>query len=310
MKEQPLASILINNYNYETFLSVSIDSALAQSYQALEVVVVDDGSKDSSRQVIERYGDRIVPVLKPNGGQASAFNAGFAACKGDVVFFLDADDYFQPDKVEKTMASLGEHPTAQWFFHELEDVDRTCSTLTVDRSKLTGPDAVASFQTVIQQGGVLPYMPATSGLVFRRALLSKIFPMPEVFRISADSYLRLAALTLGAGITSARPLATHRIHGSNLYEFRTDVDALEAKVDIKSAYYLAQNFPETRAFCNRLFFHALGKLMALEGSKATWMFSDVQQYIQSLSRLEWLKSFPRLGINFLKTRVQAASVQD
>lgn len=65
MKEQPLASILINNYNYETFLSVSIDSALAQSYQALEVVVVDDGSKDSSRQVIERYGDRIVPVLNP-----------------------------------------------------------------------------------------------------------------------------------------------------------------------------------------------------------------------------------------------------
>ncbi len=75
---KPLVSILINNYNYGRFLSKAIDSALNQEYQNIEVIVVDDGSTDDSRKIIESYGERIKPVLKENGGQASAFNAGFS----------------------------------------------------------------------------------------------------------------------------------------------------------------------------------------------------------------------------------------
>ena len=83
--QQPrrLASIIINNYNYGRYLPKAIDSALAQSYPHTEILVVDDGSSDDSRTVIASYGDRIIPVLKQNGGQASALNAGFAASRGD-----------------------------------------------------------------------------------------------------------------------------------------------------------------------------------------------------------------------------------
>lgn len=77
--EQPLASIIIDNYNYGRFLADAINSALAQTYQHTEVIVVDDGSTDNSREIISQYGDRIRPVLKENGGQGSAFNAGFEA---------------------------------------------------------------------------------------------------------------------------------------------------------------------------------------------------------------------------------------
>jgi glycosyltransferase involved in cell wall biosynthesis len=70
MKDHPFVSILINNYNYGRFLQEAIDSALNQTYSPTEVIVVDDGSTDNSREIIASYGNKIIPVLKENGGQA------------------------------------------------------------------------------------------------------------------------------------------------------------------------------------------------------------------------------------------------
>ena len=95
--KSPLVSILINNYNYAQYLSQAIDSALGQTYTNTEIIVVDDGSTDNSREIINSYGNQIISVLKENGGQASAINAGFAASKGDIICLLDADDIFLPD---------------------------------------------------------------------------------------------------------------------------------------------------------------------------------------------------------------------
>jgi glycosyltransferase involved in cell wall biosynthesis len=103
---QPLVSILINNYNYGHFLADAIDSALAQTYPHVEVIVVDDGSTDHSRAVIANYGDKIISVLKANGGQASAFNAGFAAAQGEIICFLDADDICLPTKVAEVVNAI------------------------------------------------------------------------------------------------------------------------------------------------------------------------------------------------------------
>ena len=80
----PCVSIIINNYNYGRFLHSAIDSAIKQIYAHTELIVVDDGSTDDSRDIISSYGSKITPVFKPNGGQASALNAGFAVCRGDM----------------------------------------------------------------------------------------------------------------------------------------------------------------------------------------------------------------------------------
>jgi glycosyltransferase involved in cell wall biosynthesis len=93
MESNLLVSIIINNYNYDRFLAEAINSALNQTYPYTEVIVVDDGSTDNSRQIIAEYGDRIIPILQPNGKQASAFNNGFAHSKGEIIIFLDSDDY-------------------------------------------------------------------------------------------------------------------------------------------------------------------------------------------------------------------------
>src|ERR1700676_5593843 len=120
---RPLVSILINNYNYASFLGEAIESALAQTFDNFEVIVVDDGSTDSSREVIAQYGNRIVRIMKENGGQASAFNACFAASKGDIICFLDSDDLFLPEKVSSIVQIFEDNPQAGWCFDRVREFD-------------------------------------------------------------------------------------------------------------------------------------------------------------------------------------------
>src|SRR5262245_48637316 len=103
----PLVSILINNYNYAQFLREAIESALSQSYSHVEIIVVDDGSTDQSREIISSYGSRLTAVYKENGGQTSAFNAGVLASRGDILCFLDSDDYYYPGKIARIVELFG-----------------------------------------------------------------------------------------------------------------------------------------------------------------------------------------------------------
>ena len=88
----------------------------------VEVVVVDDGSTDHSRDVISDFAGKIIPVFKENGGQGSALNAGFSAARGDIIFFLDADDTLMPNCCS-TIASLWRDETVKAHFN-LAVVDR------------------------------------------------------------------------------------------------------------------------------------------------------------------------------------------
>src|SRR5687768_4590814 len=106
MNQKPLVSIIINNYNYGRFLAEAIDSALAQTYQNCEVIVVDDGSTDNSRDIIEDYGSKLIPVLKKNGGQSSAFNQSFQVSTGSIICFLDSDDTLSSSAMEKVVDSF------------------------------------------------------------------------------------------------------------------------------------------------------------------------------------------------------------
>src|SRR5438128_10130757 len=100
MNNFELATIIVNNYNYGRFLPEAIDSALNQTYRNTEVLVVDDGSTDGSPEIIASYGDRFVPVLKQNGGQNSALNAGLSQSLGDVILFRDSDAVVLPPPVD------------------------------------------------------------------------------------------------------------------------------------------------------------------------------------------------------------------
>ena len=104
----PLVSIVIGNYNYGRFIRSAICSALAQTYKNIEIVVVDDGSTDSSRAVIDEFvlTGAVKAIYQSNEGQYSAYNAGFAASSGDIVMFLDADDMYLPEAARVAVAAM------------------------------------------------------------------------------------------------------------------------------------------------------------------------------------------------------------
>src|SRR5206468_3491052 len=116
-------SIIINNYNYARFLGRCIDSALAQRDVDAEVIVVDDGSSDDSRQVIERYGSRVRAIFQANAGQAAALNTGFALASGAVIIFLDADDELLPRAACEVFDAFGKERELARVAFRLEVID-------------------------------------------------------------------------------------------------------------------------------------------------------------------------------------------
>src|SRR5512142_3072128 len=123
VKIGPLVSIIITNYNYGSFLPSAIESAIQQYYPSLEVIVVDDGSTDHSRDIMNSYGTRILSLFKQNGGQASAMNIGFGQSHGDIVIFLDADDMLLPDIVQRVVEAFRLHPNVAKVMYRMEVID-------------------------------------------------------------------------------------------------------------------------------------------------------------------------------------------
>ncbi|MGB7248567.1 MAG: glycosyltransferase [Phormidesmis sp.] len=276
-----LTSIIINNYNYAEFLEDAILSALKQdSAMPIEVIVVDDGSTDNSRKVIAAYEDRITSVLKQNGGQASAFNAGYEAATGDIICLLDADDYFYSQKITEISKIFQQYPDAGWCFHELEEVDKNGHVHHRERRCLKKFEFVFLRDVLVGGTKFRHHFPATSGLCFRRHVLETIFPMPEAFNIAADSYVRLSAIYLCPGVLSPKRYAVHRQHGSNLYDFREDVHISRSKVNLKSAYYMRQKFPPVRTYTDKRFYQAVSELARTIGLKQTLRSFEVRAYLQ------------------------------
>lgn len=103
-------SVVIPAYNAAPTLPATLDSVLAQSRPAEEVIVVDDGSTDATADILAAYGNRITIVTQPNGGLAAARNAGCAAASGDLIAFLDADDICEPERLAVQEACMASDP--------------------------------------------------------------------------------------------------------------------------------------------------------------------------------------------------------
>jgi len=227
--------VIVNNYDYGPFLRAAIDSALAQSYAKVRVVVVDDGSTDDSRAIIESYGSDVVPVFKPNGGQASAFNAGIQESDGEFVIFLDADDVLMPGICAEVAETFAREPTAARVQYRMEVIDEGGSPTGI----LKPPGYVKLPSGDLRRHAVafafdVPWI-ATSGNAFRSEAIRRVAPIPENdFRILADWYL--VHLTSLLGTVAALDLvgAYRRVHDRNLHEHHEpvlDLSQLRQSID-------------------------------------------------------------------------------
>jgi glycosyltransferase involved in cell wall biosynthesis len=219
---RPLASVVINNYNYGQYLPQAIESALAQAYEPKEIIVVDDGSTDDSRRIIESYGRAITSIFKANGGQPSAYNAGIAASSGETVSFLDSDDIWHPRKLESIMEAMLADPGIVLAYHRFQ---KTTSDLVAFGEPwpftLWQGDILAR---VRRTGGWWP-CPASSALTFRREFLVQTGPITESERYLADAILSDLAPFFGKVAGIGEVLGSYRIHDRNFFmQDMQDVD--------------------------------------------------------------------------------------
>ena len=183
----PLITALIDTYNHGKYIEQALTSVMEQglSPSELEIVVVDDGSTDKTPAIIQKFAPRVRHIRKRNGGQASAFNAGFAEARGELVALLDGDDWWAPGKLVAVAGAFARNPEVQAvghghykFFEETGEL-QICVPSASIRVDLTSPDAVRSWLFLLM-----------GALTVRRRVFEWIAPIPEEMRFMADSAIQ------------------------------------------------------------------------------------------------------------------------
>lgn len=203
----PSMTIVIGNYNYDRFLREAIDSALVQEDAA--VLVIDDGSTDRSREIIESYGERITAVFKNNEGQSSVYNLGLKLAKTEYVLFLDSDDVLYPTAVKEAVRAFagGDYVKVQF---RLDIIDAQSKPRGGYVPHSPPPDDCGA---LLRRGWLYPSPPA-SGNAYRASALRKVFPIPmwKQHKKAADFFAIYSVALTGRIRALDISLGGYRIH--------------------------------------------------------------------------------------------------
>jgi len=242
-----LISVLLNNYNYAKFLSKAIESVLNQSYTNFELIIVDDGSTDSSKEIIKSYAKkdkRIKYLFKENAGQASALNEGIKLCRGEIISFLDSDDEFEKDKLLEVVNAYN-----KGYEYILNDVKIIGKNIDIPIFKYGGYNLFLVYYLTCFAGSV------TSAIAISKKLAKKVFPIKneEFFRIRADDAIVFSSAMLSESYFINKKLTKYRIHSNNnfslnkkfqnlSYKYKRDIYLHQLKKDIVNLLNIEKRF--------------------------------------------------------------------
>jgi glycosyltransferase involved in cell wall biosynthesis len=225
-------SVLINNYNYGRYVGAAIESVLVQTHRDYELIIVDDGSTDDSREVIQCYSDpRIRLLFQSNQGQGAAFQAGFAAATGESIALLDSDDEWYPEKLAACAEALDRNPGIGLLQHGYDEVSREGVLLRAVHPPSPGIyDPLPDFDRLRFD---LPFYP-TSCVVGPTALFHKLRFESANWRIAADTPVIAGLAVLGKCHFLPGSLARYRVHGANGFAGHQDFAAL---LELRRRFY-------------------------------------------------------------------------
>ena len=253
----PFVSVLIDTYNHERFIEEAVSSVLAQDFPAArEILVVDDGSTDRTPELLGKFSTQIRVLRKPNGGQASAFNHGIPQCRGEIIAFLDGDDWWAPNKLLAVVEAFSSHPAVGLVGHSITQVlaDGTRRSELVRESPQFRMDSVAGARLFRLRKSFL----GTSRMAFRADLLRRIGPAPEPLVIEADEYLFTLGALFSEVLLLREPLTFYRLHGQNLFEIG---DRNASSLRRKHAVLLALADALRRRFASERVPHEIGHVI-------------------------------------------------
>ena len=235
---KPLVTALINTHNHEEYIEQALTSVLEQGMSAeeLEILVVDDGSEDRTPSIIHKFAPRVRHVRKRNGGQASAFNVGFAESRGQIIALLDGDDWWEKRKLETVVGTLEEHPEQSGLGHAYFKYFQSTAQTTLCGLENTAVLNLSSAENARASLAHWKFL-QTSALTIRREVLARIVPIPEVLVFSADAPVAAAATAMGVRVLN-QPLSHYRIHANNLYSIGPGAgEKLRRKAEMDDTMY-------------------------------------------------------------------------
>ncbi|NPV76176.1 MAG: glycosyltransferase [Anaerolineae bacterium] len=199
-----LVSIVTPSYNQARFLEATIQSVLQQDYPHIEYFVIDGGSSDGSREIIERYADRLAGwVSEPDQGQTDAINKGFARARGEVLAWLNSDDTYQPGAVREVVEFLQSHPEAGMVYGDTNFIDE-------DGRVIGRFPAHQTDYRRLRQGYV--HIPQQASF-FRAELWRQVGPLDPSFYFAMDYDLWVRLAARAPLVYLPRVWANFRLHG-------------------------------------------------------------------------------------------------
>jgi len=215
-----LISVIMANYNGAKYLSDAIESVIAQRYNNFEFIIIEDGSTDGSREIIEKYHRLYKGKIKPiyryeNTGQGACFNIGIKQSAGNIICFLDSDDFWFKNKLQNVYNAYTSKSKFAFHQHNLFLMRGEKITEQKFRDTLVTGDTFS--ETKISR--ILPLFTPTSGLSFDRDIVAKVLPIPDGFVTCADGYLTRTCFCYGDVVADNECLGVYRVHmGNNTYE--------------------------------------------------------------------------------------------
>ncbi|UOA10201.1 glycosyltransferase [Methylobacter sp. S3L5C] len=200
-EKSPLISVIIPTYNRECFVTEAIDSVLNQKFTDYEIIVVDDGSTDNSKKILERYGDKIRYIYQDNSGVSAARNTGIKNSTGSWLAFLDSDDKWMPAYLSTQMEQVGQFPeicmqTTDCHKSVWHDNERTYFEMNQVKVEFKGKDYLLltdPFHFVVTHG---PWQ--VGATIFRRDAITKAGLFDTSLNLNEDFDLMARAALQGA----------------------------------------------------------------------------------------------------------------
>ena len=206
----PLVSVIIPNYNYGLYLGQAIESVLAQTYKNVEIIVVDDGSTDNSQQVLANYGDKIKWFKQTNQGVSKARNRGISDSKGEIIAFLDSDDVWLPQKLEKQVHLLLSDSELGLVHCGNQEFDKSGKQL---EKRLDGMAGYVAEEMLRWQRPVI--LGGGSAVIVRRSVFDKVDGFdPNVSPVEDWEFYYRVSKNYKVGFVP-EVLMNYRIHGGN-----------------------------------------------------------------------------------------------
>ncbi|OFZ70728.1 MAG: glycosyl transferase [Betaproteobacteria bacterium RBG_16_58_11] len=250
----PRFSVIIPAYNSAATLARAIDSVLAQSYPAQEIIVIDDGSSDGTSDVAARYGGKLRYIRQDNAGVSSARNHGAQIASGDWLAFLDADDWYYPDRLRLHAEWIDEDAALDFLTGDYEYRDDAGNLLGTsmaqhDAGKAMLVKAAGSARVIMDQAHeiqayVADHFGDTHTLSVPRQIFLELGGYPLGYKVCEDVHLltRLVARSHRIGVVCV-PLGVYLIHASSATR-RNPIAAQQENVrTLTGLERLAQNFP-------------------------------------------------------------------